>query len=681
MNFQLKQISWMLITMICLFTACNKSYHYGQHGRLSGKVTDSETGASVEGVEVRISNLDLTDTTSQDGVFNFNNLSQCTLTVKCQRPGFDPKAIERVVIKANSTTELNVALCPSLAVGTRKVHKEEESKVGKTAPTEEIELKTGLVKEMKRKKTLLGISEPGESRSYCDESLRAVIGSALANTDISLNRCIIARGGCDEEAQQIYRAAPPFHTEEYDRIYENEFKAVMLNPLSTFSIDVDAASYSNIRRFINEGHLPPPDAVRIEEMINYFTYEYPQPDNKHPFSITTELSTCPWNEKNLLTHIGLQGRRITAEKLPAGNLVFLIDVSGSMQPANKLPLLKNAFRLLVNQLRNIDRVAIVVYAGSSGLVLESTPGNRKEKILEAIDRFQAGGSTNGGSGVQLAYKIAKRNFIEDGNNRVILATDGDFNVGVSSDAELVRMIEEKRKEGIYLTVLGFGCGNYKDSKMEQLADKGNGNFSYIDNIHEARKVLVSELGATIVTIAKDVKIQVEFNPALVKAYRLVGYENRMLHKEDFNDDVKDAGEMGAGHSVTALYEIVPVGIDVNLPKVDSLKYQQSIVSEDAFKSNELMTVKLRYKPPQEDVSKLLSFPVTNADIALEKTSDNFRFSAAVAEFGMLLRNSDFKGDASYDEVIEIARSAKGSDDEGYRAEMIKLVATCGVLAN
>ncbi|MGK7872433.1 MAG: von Willebrand factor type A domain-containing protein [Xenococcaceae cyanobacterium] len=470
--------------------------------------------------------------------------------------------------------------------------------------------------------------------------------------------------------------------EEYDRIYDNPFKLVSNSPLSTFSIDVDVASYSNVRRFINNGQLPPKDAVRIEELINYFTYDYPQPQGDRPFSITTEISEAPWNSAHKLVHIGLQGKKISTENLPPSNLVFLLDVSGSMNNPNKLPLLKSAFRLLVNELTEKDRVAIVVYAGAAGLVLPSTPGNEKDKILNAIESLEAGGSTAGGAGIKLAYQEAKKNFIPSGNNRIILATDGDFNVGVSSDAELVRLIEEKRNEGVFLTVLGFGSGNLKDTKMEKLADKGNGNYAYIDSILEAKKVLVNEMGATLFTIAKDVKIQVEFNPAKVKAYRLIGYENRLLRDQDFSDDTKDAGELGAGHSVTALYEIIPVGVDsdVELPSVDPLRYQNNTVDPAAYASNELMHVKLRYKAPNGSTSQLITQPVVDKEVKLAATSRNFRFSAAVAAFGMILRDSEYKGNASFDQVLKLAKESQGVDLQSYRAEFIRLVETSKLMA-
>jgi Ca-activated chloride channel family protein len=413
--------------------------------------------------------------------------------------------------------------------------------------------------------------------------------------------------------------------------------------------------------------------VRIEEMINYFQYDYPPPSGKHPFSIFTEISPPPWNPDHRLVHIGLQGRMSETEELPPSNLVFLLDVSGSMKTPNKLPLLKSAFQLLTKQMREKDHVAIVVYAGAAGLVLPSTSGDHRQRILDAIDNLQAGGSTAGGAGIQLAYKVAMENFIKDGNNRVILATDGDFNIGMSSTSELIRMIEEKREQGIFLTVLGFGMGNYKDGRMEQLADKGNGNYFYIDGLLEAKKIFIDDMWGTLFTIAKDVKIQIEFNPAKVKAYRLIGYENRMLKKEDFADDKKDAGELGAGHTVTALYEIIPYGSKEEIPGTDALKYQETKISPDAFKSSELLTVKLRYKDPDGEKSKLIVYPLIDRSIQFTKASNNFKFAAAVAQFGMLLRDSKFKGSASLDAVLEIAKEAKGLDLHGYRAEFINLV--------
>jgi Ca-activated chloride channel homolog len=482
----------------------------------------------------------------------------------------------------------------------------------------------------------------------------------------------------DEEIKQE-DMNPAFNTEDYDNIVENKFLSPKQEPLSTFSIDVDEASYSNVRRYLQNGSLPPPGAVRIEEMINYFDYDYPQPQNEDPFSVIAEIAECPWNADHKLIHIGLQGKIIPLENLPASNLVFLIDVSGSMDEPNKLPLVQASLNMLTDQLREQDKVAIVVYAGSAGLVLPSTNGTNKTKIKEAINNLQAGGSTAGGEGIQLAYKIAKDNFVRNGNNRIILATDGDFNVGPSSDDDLVRLVEKERKSGIFLSVLGYGMGNYKDNKMQQLADKGNGNHSYIDNINEAKKVLVQEFGSTLFTIAKDVKIQIEFNPHKVQAYRLVGYENRMLASEDFNDDEKDAGELGSGHTVTALYEVIPTGIKNEFSKsVDALKYQSN-KTINGSNSNEIMTVKLRYKKPAEDVSKLIIKAVIDDNKPLASASDNFKFSAAVAEFGLLLRNSEFKENGNYQQVISLAKSSKGKDVNGYRAEFISLVSSTASL--
>jgi len=473
---------------------------------------------------------------------------------------------------------------------------------------------------------------------------------------------------------------PVHNTESYDAINENIFKQPLNAPYSTFSIDVDAASYSNMRRFLNNGQMPPKDAVRIEEMVNYFNYSYKQPSGDDPFSVNTEISSAPWNSKHKLVHIGLQGKKIATDNLPASNLVFLIDVSGSMSAANKLPLLKAGFKLLVEQLRPQDHVAIVVYAGAAGLVLPSTSGSEKSEILTALNNLQAGGSTAGGAGIKLAYKVALDNFKSKGNNRIVLATDGDFNIGASSNGEMQRLIEEKRDQGVFLTALGFGMGNYKDSKMETIADKGNGNYAYIDNILEAKKVLVNEFGGTLFTIAKDVKLQVEFNPTKVAAYRLIGYENRVLQDEDFNNDKKDAGELGSGHSVTALYEIIPTGINSEFMPVDELKYQQKDIKPSAQMSQELLTIKLRYKQPDGNKSKLITHPVIDQKIALNKTSNNFKWSAAVAGFGMLLRGSEFKGNLTFDQVLNLARNSKGEDAEGYRIEFINLVRSCQLLA-
>jgi Ca-activated chloride channel family protein len=469
-------------------------------------------------------------------------------------------------------------------------------------------------------------------------------------------------------------AKDKFNTESYDKIVENPFVSSLKSPLSTFSVDVDRASYSNVRRYLNDNTLPPPDAIRIEEMVNYFDYSYPIPTGNVPFSINLELAACPWNAEHQIIEIGLKGKEIDVKNVPSNNLVFLLDVSGSMDDPNKLPLLKQSFKILIDKLRPTDKVAIVVYAGAAGCPLQSTSCDDKTKILAALENLQAGGSTAGGEGIELAYKIAKENFIKGGNNRVILATDGDFNIGESSDAAMERLIEKKREDGIYLTILGFGMGNYKDSKMEKLSNAGNGNYAYIDNIIEAQKTLGKEFFGTIYTIAKDVKIQIEFNPSKVKAYRLIGYEDRMLKSEDFNDDKKDAGDIGSGHTVTALYEIIPSGSKEEVPGIDELEYQKTNV----VGSDDIMTLKLRYKEPDGTTSQLIKQKVTESDFK-KSISDNLKWATAVTEFGLLLRDSKFKGNSNFKHVIETAQSAIGSDPDGYRAEFVKLVKTAELL--
>jgi Ca-activated chloride channel family protein len=525
---------------------------------------------------------------------------------------------------------------------------------------------------------------------------RTVINITLKEETVALEEMVVTGYGSKRDmASKSYAMAAPsyaaydsrhsfqrynnnFNTEGYAGVNENGFKNVKNNPLSTFSIDVDNASYSNIRRFINSGTLPPPEAVRIEEMINYFKYDYPEARGEHPFSVYSELAGCPWNTRHQLLLVGLRGKKIDKSSLPPSNLVFLIDVSGSMNVPNKLPLLKSAFGLLVHELRPEDHVAIVVYAGAAGLVLESTPGNKKEVIMNAINNLEAGGSTAGGAGLRLAYSEASENFVKGGNNRIILTTDGDFNVGESSNGGIERLVEENRDRGIFMTVLGFGMGNIKDDKMEIIADKGNGNYSYIDNLQEARRVLVREFGGTLFTIAKDVKFQIEFNSSKVQSYRLIGYENRLLNDEDLNDDRKDAGEMGSDHNVTALYELVPAGSDEKIPSVDPLKYQGSKrntpIAENGY-LDEYLTIKIRYKKPDGITSMLYEKPVKDYVNDMEDASENLRFAAAVSEFGMILRNSEFKGGSTLDQAEKLARSARGDDEEGYRSEFIRLIDT------
>ena len=478
------------------------------------------------------------------------------------------------------------------------------------------------------------------------------------------------------EQEQAASTPSNFNTEAYAAVRENEFVTAKENPLSTFSIDVDTASYSNVRRFLDDEMRPPAGAIRTEELINYFRYNYPQPTGDDPFSVNLEVSRAPWNPERELVRIGLKGRELPAEERGPANLVFLIDVSGSMDEPDKLPLLQRSLSALVENLADEDCVAIVTYAGSSGLVLAPTEGAKKREILEAISNLRAGGSTHGSEGIRLAYETTREQFREDGNNRVILCTDGDFNVGVTDESELQKLIEKERESGVFLSVLGFGTGNMNDSTMELLANKGNGNYAYIDSISEGCKVLVEQMGSTLFTIAKDVKIQVEFNPARVAGYRLIGYENRLLAKEDFNNDKKDAGEIGAGHTVTALYEIIPAGQPIpNSPSVDPLKYQHPEQDADAAStSNELLTVKLRYKAPEGDKSRLMEIPLTADDIpSFDAASEDFRFASAVAAFGMKLRGSPDAGKISWSEIQDIARGALGNDPGSYRAEFLTLI--------
>jgi len=499
-----------------------------------------------------------------------------------------------------------------------------------------------------------------------------VSGTGMGGGSSAYGFVTLSSRGCAGRTAVAHSGYYEKNTEQYESPDENGWKSAKTDPLSTFSVDVDTASYSNIRRFLTNHELPPADAVRIEEMINYFTYSYPQPSNGDPVRISTELTSCPWKSEHRLLKIGIKGKEINLEKAPPSNLVFLIDVSGSMNHYNKLPLLKQSFKLLVNNLRKDDLVSIAVYAGAAGTVLEPTKGSEKEKIISAIENLSAGGSTAGAHGIQLAYKLAEKNFIKGGNNRVVLATDGDFNVGISDDKELVKLIEEEKEKGVFLTVLGYGMGNYKDAKMEKLANKGNGNFAYIDNLLEAKKVLVNEMSGTLFTIAKDVKIQVEFNPASVSGYRLIGYENRMLKKEDFNNDKKDAGEIGAGHTVTALYEIIPANADVP-PIVDELKYQK-VESVKELSPEETATVKVRFKKPDGDKSRLIKHIVkTESYTDFNKTSSDTKFAISVAAAGMILKKSNEVEKLSWDLVVSWAKNSKGIDEHGYRAEFIKLI--------
>jgi Ca-activated chloride channel homolog len=598
-----------------------------QTGILWGVVTNSFDNKPIAQASVQIfqNGKELANkTTVSNGSFSLS-LNQGTYSLKVTAQNYEIYVDQSVSITSGKTTNLKISLKPAAIIDSVIIADEE------------------VVMESKKE-----MFQAGKARNSKTSSIGGVAYVSPCVADYST-------------VQQV------FNTESYDIVNENSFKDVINNPLSTFSIDVDKASYSNIRRFLTQNQKPIKDAVRIEELINYFDYNYPQPKNGDPFSVTVEGDKCPWNEKHNLVLIGLKGENLNDKQIPPSNLVFLLDVSGSMDEPNKLPLIKRSFKYLVENLRSVDKVAMVVYAGAAGVVLESTPGNMKETIIASIDKLEAGGSTAGGEGINLAYAIAKQNFIKGGNNRVILATDGDFNIGASSDAEMVRLIEEKRKDGIFLSVLGVGMGNYKDSKMEKIADAGNGNYSYIDNLLEAKKVFGTELWGTLYTIAKDVKIQIEFNPNKVKAYRLIGYENRLLNKEDFNDDKKDAGEIGCGHTVTALYEIIPADSEESISNVDPLEYQkQSVINE----SKNMMTVKIRYKKPDGDTSLLITQRVSNDKLM---ATDNIRFASSVAEFGMILRESEFKGTASFATVYKRAKESAGNDQYGYRADFIKMV--------
>lgn len=595
-------------------------------GGLEGTVTD-QAGAPVQNAQVIITGTSYSALTDKKGYYYLARIPSGTYALRASFIGYKKTEVEGVRISDGVTTRQNIRLEKT------SVQLEEMSVVAAENP---------------------------------------LVPRDAVTTKQSVNMAGAAVAKRERDSRTTYSQALPVsepNTEDYHYFKDNGFLRPSSAPLSTFAIDVDAASYSNVRRFLVDGQRPPADAIRVEELINYFPYDYPAPRGNDPFSVSTAQMPAPWAPDHRLVLIGLQGKRIDAAELPASNLVFLLDVSGSMQSPDKLPLVKRAFRLLVDQLRPQDRVAIVVYAGAAGLVLPSTPGSDKGTILAAIDQLEAGGSTAGGAGIQLAYDVAQKNHISNGNNRVILATDGDFNVGVSSEGDLVRLIEERKKQGTYLTVLGFGTGNLKDSRMEAMADKGNGHYAYVDNIMEARKVFVQEMGATLVTIAKDTKIQVEFNPAQVAEYRLIGYENRLMAAEDFNDDTKDGGELGAGHAVTALYEVVLTGGRGTGTSVDPLKYQQSRPSGN--EGGELLTVKLRYQPPVGSAPSRLITQVVNRDDGAKGTT-NLRFAAAVAEYGMLLRNSEYKAQATWENVLALARQNMGDDSEGYRAEFVRL---------
>ena len=654
-------------------------------GSISGQVLDAKTDQPLAFANIVLIGTSMGAMSLEDGKFRISRIPAGTYTVKAMMMGYKPAEQCSVVVRPDEMTMLSFRMVETIVMKTQII------KVTGERPMVEVSKGRALIRKGVRNMPLDDflesmVKKSGTVRKGDDLHVR---GGRSGEVQVQIDGTPVddplGSGGKKVTGCRPRRTRPhrsycpprsprePFNTESYDPIFEGEYLETIENPYSTFSIDVDAASYSNVRRFIRNGQRPPPDAVRIEEMINYFTYDYPEPEDSRPFSICTEVNVCPWNTGNRLVHIGLQGRHLDMSEAPANNLVFLLDVSGSMAPSNKLPLLKKAFLMLVEHLRSEDRVAIVVYSGAAQVMLESTPGDEKETIVDAIRYLHAGGSTAGGAGIKLAYDIAAKNFVEDGNNRVLLATDGDFNTGPSSNSEMVRLIEERREEGVFLTVLGFGEANLKDDKLEMIADHGNGHYAYIDDLFEARKVLVSEFGATMFTIAKDVKIQVEFNPARVKWYRLIGYENRMLAKKDFDDDKKDAGEIGAGHSVTALYEIVPVTDGPVAGQLRKSTYTMVSISLEAFQSSDLLTVRFRYKEPDEEKSRLISRTLVDNDVSLDDASDDFRFVAAVAEFSLLLRDSKFKGDSRYQQVLDLAKSSTGKDEGGYRHEFVRLV--------
>lgn len=676
-----------------------------QTGTIKARVIDAKTDEPLYKATVVITETKQGAYTQKGGYATIGKVrpgSSYTLTAKFA--GYEAEIKKEVVVKKDDTTrltfKLKTALQKEIIVEAKPMFDKTETKQGVRTNSDAIS-NTPTVTNIDQLTTLTpGVVPDGTNGGFSVGGARGTTNSTRMGgveiTDIvngqtnliqnnvskmSVTEFSVTTSGADASRGNaiggyiVSRGYPDLSGNNHARIYENSFHSAQFDPLSTFSIDVDNASYSLVRNYIEQyRQQPPQDAVRIEEMINYFSYDYPQPKNEHPFSVTTEITDCFWNPSHKLMLIGLQGKTIPLTEMPPSNIVFLIDVSGSMRGANRLPLVKESLKLLTQALRSEDRIAIVVYAGSAGLVLPSTSGNDKQAILNALDRLQAGGSTAGGAGIQLAYKTALDNFIKNGNNRVILCTDGDFNVGVSSEGELARLIEEKRASGIYLTALGYGMGNYKDNRLEQLADKGNGNYAYIDNISEAKKWLIAQMTGTLYTIAKDVKLQLEFNPIKIKGYRLIGYENRVLAKEDFNNDKKDAGELGAGHSVTALYELIPTGVAYSgLDSVDELKYQ-TVKPTEAATSNQFLSVKLRYKQPQDTTSKFFAQAVTDGNmISYSQSSGNLRFASSVAMFGMILRGSEHKGSATLDDALTTAKYSLGKDENGYRAEFIKLI--------
>lgn len=651
---------------ICLLLLGMLFAQSAKPGNIEGRVVENKS-TPIEKVKVQLIRNDkevMTAITNAKGYFLFAGVAPGGYEIKCSKEAYEPFTQKDIILKAGKTLNLKVVMTKKKA-GVLTTDPPIEIKVEpKVSPREDkVEISDNLDG---------GISSTG---NIYRSSITTVERAPSSGS---------ARGAVVSSAKPHPGYMPPPHdpgirvqpnTNEFSKIEASGLISAEKVPLSTFSIDVDTGSYSIVRKILSQNRLPSPDSFRTEELINYFDYDYPDPKGKHPFEVYTELSQCPWNDKRLLLHIGIQGKKIAYDKTPPANYVFLIDISGSMDAPNRLPLVKSGMLMLLEQLRPTDKVAIVTYANNVNTLLESTPVREIDTISSKIKSLVAAGGTRGGDGIQRAYRIAKENYIKGGNNRIILCTDGDFNIGVSDTNQLVKMIEEKRNEGIFISAMGFGMGNYKDHRLEQIANKGNGNYAYIDNIMEAKKVFVRDISGILYTIAKDVKIQVEFNPANVKAYRLIGYENRLLAPEDFKDDTKDAGELGAGHTVTALYEIIPAASDENFPDIDDLRYQPQKQKKPALRSKkeELLFVKLRYKQPDGDTSIPLDKVVYNNPIDYRETSDNYRFAAAVAGFSMLMQDSPHKGNLNWEKVRGMAQRAKGSDEFGYRAEFIRMV--------
>jgi Ca-activated chloride channel family protein len=572
-----------------------------------------------------------------NGLFRFDSLQEGNYDIKISSVGYQSKTIKSIRVKQSEIKKIEITIESGVELQALEMVRGNNYKVNKWS-----------LKGKENKKALNVKGSRDQSTIYIVDGMKVRPGYLISDT-----------------SDNYYQPE-----EQYDEIVENEFQSALREPLSTFSIDVDKASYTNVRRILNDGHLPPVNAVRIEELVNYFKYDYPKPANEDILAIQTEVANCPWDSSNILLKVAMKAKDVDESGLPASNFVFLIDVSGSMQDPNKLPLVKQSLKLLINRLKENDRIAIVVYAGNAGLVLNSTSGDDKEMIRQAINNLQAGGSTAGGEGIQLAYKIAEQNFNSKKNNRIILCTDGDFNVGVQSDGDLISLIEEKRNNGVFLSVLGFGMGNYKDSKMEKLADKGNGNYFYIDNFMEAEKVLGRELKGSLYTLAKDVKLQLEFNPALISEYRLIGYENRILNTRDFDDDKKDAGELGAGQEVTALYELIPA-ITEQAQVLNDLRYH-TISKSNETRIDEIGIVKFRYKQPLDSTSKLFTHVINSNVSSFANASLDFKFAAAVTEYGMILRKSKFAGTSTIQSALEMARNNVGNDENNDRGEFVKL---------